>query len=130
MSQEQDMEALDAYMSTTPAVTPQAVALKNAWRAWYDDLSFIGRRESDNWDAARNRRNDFNRANAVTPAEKKVVEQVIKTGQTTEQAAGETDRRDSNGNLPTHPPDVIPLEYKIAAGVGLVFVLALLVKKI
>jgi hypothetical protein len=124
------MEALDAYMSATPAVTPQAVALKNAWRAWYDDLSFISRRESDNWDAARNRRNDFNRANAVTPAEKKQVEATIKTGQTTEQSAGETDRRDSNGNLPTHPPDVIPLEYKIAAGVVLVFALAIAIKKI
>ena len=67
---------------------------------------------------------------AVTTADKAKVEQVIKTGQTTEQAAGDTDRRDSNGNLPTHPPDLIPLEYKIAAGVGLVFVLALLVKKI
>jgi hypothetical protein len=130
MSQEQDMEALDAYMSATPAVTPQAVALKNAWRAWFDGLTFISRRESDNWDEARNRRNDFNRANAVTPAEKKQVEQTIKTGQTTEQSAGETDRRDSNGNLPTHPPDVIPLEYKIAVGVVLVFGLALLVKKI
>jgi hypothetical protein len=111
-------------------VTPQAVALKNAWRAWYDGLTFISRRESDNWDEARNRRNAFNRANAVTPADKAKVEQTIKTGQTTEQSSGDIDRRDSNGNLPTHPPDLIPIEYKVAAAVALAFTLALLIKKL
>ena len=54
----------------------------------------------------------------------------MKTGTSTEQAAGQPDRRDSEGNLPDHPPDVIPLEYKIAGGVALVFALALLIKKI
>ena len=130
MSQADDMAAIDAYMTSTLAVTSQATALKDQWRAWYDGLNFLTILESDNYDNARNRRNAFNLANAVTAAAKAQVQDVIKTGQSTEQDEGQTDRRDSNGNLPDHPPDVIPLEYKIAGGVVVLFALALLIKKI
>jgi hypothetical protein len=130
MSTTDDMAAIDAYFIATPAVTPTAVTLKDQWRSWYDQLGFFGTMSSDNYDEARNRRNAFNLANATTPAAVAQVKEVMKTGVSTEQAAGDADRRDSEGNLPDHPPDVIPLEYKIVGGVLAVLALVLVIKKI
>jgi len=124
------MAAIDAYFIATPAVTPSAVTLKDQWRSWYDQLGFFGTMSDDNYDNARNRRNAFNLANATTPAQVAQVKEVMKTGVSTEQAAGAPDRRDSQGNLPDHPPDLIPLGYKIAGGVGLALILAIVIKKI
>lgn len=110
MSAAEDVEAINDYMHD-PANGPrtkEAEAALNAWVKWYEDTrpSALGWWSSADYDHARNLRNEYNRKNAVTSAQKAQVEQVIKTGQSTEQAQGETDRRDAGGNIVEQPPGV------------------------
>lgn len=106
MSQvDEDLRAINDFFHR-PANAPKTAAAKavfNEWIAWWED-------NGDNWfngtaelDHARNLRNDYNRANAVTAEAKAQVESVIRTGMTSEQAAGETDRRNAEGGF-TEPP--------------------------
>ncbi len=102
MSQNSDnIEAINEFMHRTTPATPAAAIAFNDWVQWYEETkpSFLGFWSDADFDHARNLRNAFNRANAVTAAEKKAVEQVIKTGVSSEQAAGETDRRNAAGNI-------------------------------
>ncbi len=103
-----NIEAINDFMHRQSPQTPAAAIAFNDWVQWYEAtkpglLSFWS--DAD-FDHARNLRNAFNRANAVTTAEKKQVEQVITTGQSAEQSAGETDRRNAQGNIEEQPPGV------------------------
>ncbi len=119
----QDTEAINKYIVETPTKTEQARALRDEWIVWYDDLSFWEKNlDDDILDEARNRRNDFNEANATTFAEHAQVRDVIEHGMSTEQMRGDTDRRLSDGSLPKHKKPWVPWWAKIAAvlGVGVV----------
>lgn len=99
MSYSEDLEAIKRFIDTTPAVTMDASNIKANFLKWYDDLGIIERNfpSQETYDEARNRRNQFNLANAKTAAEKQVVQTVITTGLSTEQMRGEADRRDASG---------------------------------
>lgn len=141
----QDMEAINRFMSDTVAVTPEGVKLKDAWIKWWDNLGWWEKSiETGPFDEARNRRNAFIRANAATAAEKEAVERVIRTGVTTEEmspddfwrldpgnSGGQTKRTDSEGNLPEPPPaPLVPTWVKTGGIVALLAGVALGVSKI
>jgi len=84
--------------------TPAAKVVFNEWVTWWEANGgnwFNGQAEFDH---ARNLRNDYNRANAVTPGQKATVESVITRGVSSEQSAGETDRRNAQGSFVEAPP--------------------------
>jgi hypothetical protein len=122
-----NMEAMNAYMMNSQAHTLLANELRDSWISWYDNLGIVVDVDSV-FDEGRNRRNAFNRANAVSSAEKEQVDGQIKTGMSLEQTEGKADRRNSSGNYPG--PPLIPTVYKIvaAAAAAGIFVLATLKK--
>jgi len=98
MSQSEDIAAINRYIATTAIYTDDARDLKDDWIQWHDKLSWWEREMSrDTYDMARNKRNLFNLANVRTVEEKQHVQQTIKTGLSTEEIAGGTDRRLSSG---------------------------------
>jgi hypothetical protein len=98
MSQSEDMDAINRYMMRMDLMTGQAAQHRDAWVVWYDNLSWWERTQDGAiYDEARNRRNEFNLANAVTPEEKAGVLHVMQTGMTTEEMAGGTRRTLSSG---------------------------------
>lgn len=89
MSQADDMKAINDYMKRTPAITPEATALRNSWMTWYPSLGWYDLSFSQKVrDEASTRRNKFNLANAVTQAEKDNVVRVITTGMDTNMMQG------------------------------------------
>jgi hypothetical protein len=125
-----NLDAIQEYFAKTDAVTPEAVKIKDDFTKWIDGLWWYEKMEQSNNDLARNMRNRFNLANAVTPADKAAVQNIIKTGLDTEQLMGEPDRRLSSGQLPgpeTPPaPPLIPswALYAGAAVAGLAVIFA------
>jgi hypothetical protein len=103
-----NVEAINDFMHRETPKTPQAAIAFNDWVQWYEATKpgFFSFWSDADVDHARNLRNAFNRANAVTAPEKKQVEEVIKTGVSLEQAKGETDRRNAEGNITEAPPGV------------------------
>lgn len=103
MSQSEDMDAINRYMRSQPLKTDEAAEIHDDWIVWFDNLSWWSRTmDGESYDQARNRRNAFNRANAVTKADKAITERVITEGVTTEELAGDADRRLSTGEY--HEP--------------------------
>lgn len=105
-----DIEAINTFFhdpGNAPR-TPAAASAFNEWVKWYEDNKpgFFGFWSDADVDHARNLRNAYNRANAVTPAEKQRVDDVIKTGLSEEQQRGETDRRNAAGDIVEQPPGV------------------------
>jgi len=121
-----NVEAINDYMHRTPPQSPGGSIALNAWVTWYEQTkptSFLGWWSDADVDHARNLRNNFNRANAVTAAEKKQVDEVIKTGVSLEQAQGQTDRRNAAGDIVEQPPGVVHQWWfwpAIALGAGVV----------
>lgn len=125
----QDLSAINDYMHSQTLNNEQATALFNDWVTWYEALGFVDLHvdDSQTYDTARNKRNAFNLANATSDDERAQVQTVITQGQSSEQDAGQTDRRDSSGNLPQAPPAPwVPTWAKIAIGVtaGLTIILS------
>lgn len=120
-----NIDAINDFFHRTSPVTPAAAIAFNDWVKWYEAtkpglLSYWSDADVDH---ARNLRNAFNRANAVTTAEKKQVDEVIKTGQTIEQSAGEPDRRNAAGDIVEQPPGLAHQWWfwpAIALGTGVV----------
>lgn len=104
-SVDDDLRAINEYFHRVAPVTPAAKKLFNEWVSWWEqnvaNAWFLTQADLDH---ARNLRNDFNRANAVTPEAKAKVEEVITTGITVEQQRGETDRRNTEGGFTEPPP--------------------------
>lgn len=109
-----DMVAIERYMKDTLALTPEATKIKDAYIAWFDGLYWWQKSSQDNFDKARNYRNQFNLANAPTAEAKAAVQAVITSGLSKEQAQGDADRRNSAGMYPNHPDPWIPLQWEIA----------------
>jgi hypothetical protein len=125
-----NMEAIAQYMGAEKPQTAEATKIRDDFVKWYDGLWWYEKTEQSNYDLARNLRNRYNIANALTAADKAQVENVIKTGLTTEDFMNEPDRRDSKGMLPgpTEVPKtpLIPTPWLIGLGVvaGLTIVVA------
>lgn len=108
MSASEDIEAINEFFhrSGNEPKTANARAVFNEYVKWYEDTKpgAFGWWSDADKDHASNLRNAYNRANAVTAQEKATAERVIKTGMSTEQMMGETDRRDADGNVVEQPP--------------------------
>lgn len=109
-SNAEDIEAINDFMhrSDNVAKTPAARAALNEWVRWYEATKpgMFGFWSDADRDHATNLRNAYNRANAVTQAEKDLTERVIRTGMSAEQMRGETDRRNAEGDIVEQPPGV------------------------
>jgi hypothetical protein len=125
-----NMEAIAQYMGAEKPQTAEATKIRDEFVVWYDKLWWYEKTSQANYDLARNMRNRYNIANALTAADKAQVQDVIKNGLTTEDFMGEPDRRTSSGMLPgpDRPPKdpFIPTPWLIGLGVvaGLVVVVA------
>ena len=121
MSNAEDIEAINEFMHRETPKTDAARAAFNEWVRWYEATKpgvFSFWSDAD-FDHARNLRNAYNRANAVTQKEKDLAERVIRTGQSREQMQGETDRRDAQGNIQEQPPGALHSKWfwpAVAAG--------------
>lgn len=93
----EDLAAIDRYMKGTLTKTGAAVKIRDEWTEWYDGIGWWGSYSQENYDHARNLRNQFNLANATTAAERDQAQYVIETGMTTEEMAGGTRRNLSTG---------------------------------
>jgi hypothetical protein len=129
----QDMIAINRFMSDTFAATPEAVRLKDQWIRWWDKLTWNERNLSSSvFDEARNRRNAFMIANAKNP---KQTQEIISRGIETEEMEGGSRRTTDDGFFPNAPsedeaPPLIPSWVKIGAGVAVLGGVALGVMKI
>ncbi len=89
MSQAEDMDAINSFFINAKAVTPEATMVKGAWSPWFSSLGMYDKYwNSDVYNEARSRRNQFNLANTKTEAEKAKVVEVMTTGMTTEEMVG------------------------------------------
>lgn len=126
-----DLRALNAYMHSVTPKTDAARKLLSDWAGWWvavgDPSNYMFLVPDEVWDEARNRRNAFNLANATTPQEHAQVQEVIKSGVTTEAARGEPERRDPNTGMFPIPPEPEHVWKKWwfwpAVGVGTAFLL-------
>jgi hypothetical protein len=118
-----NIEAIQKYFANTTAVTSEASKIKDEFTKWYDGLWWYEKNESSNYDLARNMRNRFNLANAKTVAEKASVENVMKTGLSSEELVGDPRRNLESGMLPgpDKPPNppLIPVPWLIGGAVVL-----------
>ncbi len=135
MSEQSDnLDAIDRYIKTTPIKTPAASKLRDAWIKYYDATGWYDRNwYSPLYDWARNRKHEFNLANAVTEADKAAAVLQAKKGLSTEELKGEPDRRLASGNYVDPPPPgkepFFPTRVKVAAGIAAVAAVGLTVLK-
>ena len=95
----ENIVAIERYIGEQePARTPEAVRVRDEFLSYVSTLSAWDRNfESGAYDRVRNFKLEFNRANAVTPAEKVAVESQALRGLSSEQLRGEPDRRTATG---------------------------------
>lgn len=130
--QVEDMNAINAYMMHTQAVTPRGKELQNQWIGFWSQLSWYDLHASTaSLDEARNRKNAFVIANQPTEADKQAMRDQIATGVTAEEMRGEPKRTDESGfyeapatdeDKPWLPPWTLPavgITILAAVGVGL-----------
>lgn len=126
----EDMIAINRYMSDTVAETPEAIKLKNQWIKWWDSLTWNERNlGTATFDEARNRRNAFQIANDPSVAE------TVARGGTTEEMEGDARRASSEGffedEVREDPPEpLIPSWAKVGFGAAILGGIALGVMKI
>lgn len=133
--QTDDLDAINEYMMKTKIKTKKAEALQVEWIKWFEPLSWYERTlDTDTFDVARNRRNAFNLANATSTKAKEQIREVIKNGTSGEEARGETRRSTAEGryieDAELEPPEpFFPTRVKVAAGLGLLAILAAMMAK-
>lgn len=119
-NQGENIEAIARYFGQVRLRTAAAAAIVDEWQAFWSGLSDYAKNFDQNaYDRARNLRLKFDRANAVTAEEREAVERKAKTGLSSEQIAGDPDRRTSTGGYipaPSHGTIVS----QVAWGAGLV----------
>lgn len=131
-----NIEAINQYIAAAPIKTTEGAKARDEWIKWHDALGWYDKTFTslEVYDQARNLRNNFNIANAVTAKEKVEVKNQQQEGLTSEELRGEASRRLSTGDYVEHPEESepwLPTKTKIALGVAGVAVLALTaVKKI
>ncbi len=97
----EDIEAIDRYIKAAPLHSKAAGVAHDDWVRYYDGLSWLDKTTDATLDKSRNLRNAFNRANAVTAADREAVENQLQNGLTSEELAGGTSRRLSTGDYDT-----------------------------
>lgn len=127
-----NLQAVNVYFHTVPAKTREAAAQVTDWVRWWDATG-----NPDNywfsvpdvvWDEARNRKHAFDQANATSAAELAQVQEVAKTGLSSEQMQGQADRRDpATGNYIIPPAPLVPPWVKPVAIGGAALAVVLLV---
>ncbi len=129
-AQGDNIEAIERYIGEQePARTAAAVAVRDQFLRYTSTLSSFERNfEQQAYDRVRNFKLDFNRANAITPAEKQAVEEQALRGLSTEQLEGKADRRTSDGSY-VPPPSSSSQIAAVAAVVLGAGVLVLLLRK-
>ena len=130
--QADNIDAITTYMTSvaTQVKTPAARAKQDEYKAWIDTIGWYNKNyDRPTYDHARNLRNEFNAANAVTPAEKLAVQQVLTTGVTTEEQQGEGRRVSSEGKFSEQEAAPVPMpswaKWAIAGAVGVGLLYAL-----
>lgn len=97
MSQAEDIDAIERYLGDQIPSTPAATAIRDEFIRYMSTIGTYDRHFSGGvYDSVRNFRIRYDRANAVTPAQKQAVETQAR-GLTTEQMEGGADRRLSTG---------------------------------
>lgn len=117
-----NIDAINTYIAGAKIKTAAGAKARDAWILWHDKLGWYDKSfpSIPIYDQARNLRNEFNIANAETPAEKKDVKQQQQTGLTSEELRGEASRRLSTGDYLEHPEESepwLPAKTKIAIGI-------------
>lgn len=116
--QADDIDAINRYVTSTPIRTPAASALRDQWIQWIDTRSAYDRNfDRPTFDAARNKRFDFEIANALTEAEREQIRHVRAEGLSSEEMQGEPDRRTTGGRYTEAAPS--SWGGLIGAGVGI-----------
>lgn len=123
--QADDLDAINRYIADSKPRTPAAVTLRDSWIKWFDSLSW-GDRYFDRatLDKARNRRLEWDLANALSDAERATILERAKTGISVEEAQGEPDRRDASGYFSEISPASVASKV-LLYGLGAVGLLAL-----
>ena len=123
MSERDDnMEAINKYfMETAKVRTAKAEVLKKEWMVWWKEHKGWSYSD-DEYDTARNMRNTFNLANAVSAQDHAKVAETLARGTTSEEAAGETRRAGSDGMFVEDEKPWIPTSWKVAAITGVALV--------
>ena len=116
-----DMEAINRFfMEGTVVKTREAEKIKQEWIKWWKD----NKRDwtwytQEEYDHARNIRNRFHMANAVTSEQKTEVAAYIASAKLTrEELQGETRRAGTTGYYLEEPDPVVPTSWKAAATIG------------
>ena len=123
-----DLAAIDVYMTSAWPKTTRATKLQDEWKVWFNKLDFYARHVEPGleniYNEARNRRNEFNIANAVSEEQKQAVANVIHTGVTSEEQHGGTKQISSTGKFHVDEKPLIPewLWWAAAAGLGVIVV--------
>ncbi len=111
----EDMEAINTYIMGSKVNTKAADAVKNKWIVWWEENKRSGWDwySQEEFDLARNFRNQFNLANAKSSTEKDAVKNQASSGVTSEEARGETKRSTSEGYYIVPEPPLISNTTKI-----------------
>lgn len=117
-----NIEAINRYIADAKINTAAAAKIRDRWIKWHDNLGWYDSSfpSLQVYDEARNIRNEFNIANAVTTEEKKQVKQLQQEGLTSEELRGETSRRLSTGDYLEKPEESepwLPTKTKVALGI-------------
>ncbi len=130
-----NIDAINTYVMTQPLKTAEAGIVRNEWLRFHEALGWTGRNfpSVEDYDKARNIRNRFNDAQAVTAKEKEAVVESRLTGLTTEELRGETRRTLADGSYledeASGGEPWLPTKTKIALGIGALAFGALLIAK-
>lgn len=106
-----NLNTVNSYIHAQPLNTSEASRLASDWSHWWDTTgnptNYTLEIPQAVWDEARNRKLQFDLANATSSHQKDVIVNVAKTGMTTEQMRGQEDRRDPTTGtyyVPPKPP--------------------------
>jgi len=113
MADKADFAAINEYLMTTPIINSAAEKIKQDWMAWWHSHNNDWYYTEDDYNHARNTRNQFNIANTATPAEQAEVKAQIATGVTTEEMKGQTKTAGTTGMFYEEPKPLIPTKWKV-----------------
>lgn len=118
--QGRNIEAIARFFGAQTPRTGAAVAARDEWLRFYSALGdFEANFEQQAYDRSRNLKLQYNRANAITAEERAAVEEQALRGVSSEDIAGEPDRRTSTGEYVPPPSGSATLgRVALAAGLG------------
>jgi hypothetical protein len=108
-----NLNTVNGYIHAQAIKTPEAGRIASDWSHWWDTTgnptNYTLEIPPVVWDEARNRKLQFDLANAVTSHERDTVVHVATTGMSSEQMQGQPDRRDPvTGTYFVPPAPILP----------------------